>query len=137
VMGGRGNILGWDVEVNKALDNMLMRWNKHKNKRRGSPIDRIKKITLLLVCLYYTIWEIISYSQGVITPMCISLDLGRIWLDKVYVNGVYHRTRPYRVLYMSSMQVYLEYMAILILYATVIVLNNILKNMVFFEKKFT
>jgi hypothetical protein len=25
VMGGRGNILGWDVEVNKALDNMLMR----------------------------------------------------------------------------------------------------------------
>ena len=66
--------------------------------------------------------------------MCIYLDLGRIWPDEVYVDGVYHHTRPSRVLCMSSMQVYLEYMVILILYITVIVLNNILKNMGSFEK---
>jgi hypothetical protein len=71
--------------------------------------------------------KIISYSQGVVTPMCISLDLGRIWPNEVYVDGVYHRTRPSRVLCMSSMQVCLEYVVILILYTTVIVLNNILK----------
>ena len=35
---------------------------------------------------------------------------------------------------MTSMYVYLEYMVILILYATIIVLNNILKNMGSFEK---
>ena len=61
--------------------------------------------------------------------MCISLDLGRIWLDEVYVDGVYHYTRPSKVLYMTSMYVYLEYMVILILYATIIVLYNILKSM--------
>ena len=66
--------------------------------------------------------------------MRIYLDLGRIWPDEVYVDGVYHHTRPSRVLCMSSMQVYLEYMVILILYTTVIVLNNILKNMGSFEK---
>ena len=69
--------------------------------------------------------------------MCISLDLGRIWPDEVYVNGVYHHTRLSRVLCMTSMYVYLEYMIILILYATIIVLYNILKNMCSFEKKFT
>ena len=36
---------------------------------------------------------------------------------------------------MTSMYVYLEYMVILILYATIIVLYNILKNICFFEKK--
>ena len=66
--------------------------------------------------------------------MFISQDLGYIWPDKVYVYGVYNHTRPSRVLCMSSMQVYLEYMVILTLYTTVIVLNNILKNMGSFEK---
>jgi hypothetical protein len=66
--------------------------------------------------------------------MCIFLDLGHIWLNEEYVDGVYHHTRPSRVLCISSMQVYLEYMVILILYTTVIVLNNILKNMGSFEK---
>jgi len=67
--------------------------------------------------------------------MCISLDLGRIWPDEVYVDGVYHHTRPSRVLRMTSMYVYLEYMVILILYATIIILYNILKHMCSFEKK--
>ena len=67
------------------------------------------------------------------TPMCISLDLGCIWPDEVYVDEVYHHTRPSRILCMTSMYVYLEYMVILILYATIIVLYNILKNMCSFE----
>ena len=66
--------------------------------------------------------------------MCISLDLGRIWPDEVYVDRVYHHTRPSMVLCMTSMYVYLEYMVILILYATIIVLYNILKNMYSFQK---
>ena len=78
--------------------------------------------------------EIIFYSQGVVTSMYISLDLGCIWPDEVYVDGVYHHTRPSRVLCMTSMYVYLEYMVILILYATIIVLYNILKNMCSFKK---
>ena len=69
--------------------------------------------------------------------MCISLNLGRIWPDEVYVDEVYHHTRPFMVLCMISMYVYLKYMVILILYATIIVLYNILKNMCSFEKKFT
>ena len=69
--------------------------------------------------------------------MCISLDLGHIWPDEVYVGGVYHHTRPSRILCMISMYVYLEYMVILILYATIIVLYNILKNMCSFEIFFT
>ena len=36
--------------------------------------------------------EIISYSHEVVTLMCISLDLGHIWPDEVYVDGVYHHT---------------------------------------------
>ena len=79
----------------------------------------------------YIYREIISYSHGVVTPMCISLDLGRIWSDEVYVDGVYHHTRLSRVPCMISMYVSLEYMVILILYATVIVLYNILKIWVF------
>ena len=69
--------------------------------------------------------------------MCISLDLWRIWPDEVYVDGVYHRTRPCRVLCMTNMYIYLDYMVILILYATIIILYNIIKNMCSFEKKFT
>ena len=78
---------------------------------------------------------IISYFQGVVTSMCISLDLERIWSGEVYVDGVYRRTKPSRILCMTNMYVYLEYMVILILYATIIVLYNILKNMCSFEKK--
>ena len=77
--------------------------------------------------------KIISYSHRVVTPMCISLDLRRIWPDEVYVDGVYHHTRPSRVICMTSMYVYLEYMVILILYATMIVLYKILKNMYSFD----
>ena len=53
--------------------------------------------------------------------MCISLDLGRIWPDEVYVDGVYDHTKPSRVVCMSSMQVHVEYMVILILYSIVVV----------------
>jgi len=75
------------------------------------------------VCLYiYIYMEIIFYCYGVVTPMYISLDLGRIWPDEVYVDGVYHHIRPSSVLYMKSMYVYLEYMIIIILYATIIIL---------------
>jgi hypothetical protein len=65
--------------------------------------------------------EIISYSQGVVTLMCIFLDLGRIWPDEVYTDGVYDHTKPSRIVCMSSIQVYIEYMVILILYSTAVV----------------
>ena len=57
---------------------------------------------------------------GVVTPMSISLDLGCIWPDEVYVDEVYDHTRPSRVVCMSSMHTYIEYMVILILYTTVV-----------------
>ena len=53
--------------------------------------------------------------------MCISLYLGCIWPDEVYVNEVYDHTRLSWVVCISSMQAYIEYMVILILYATIIV----------------
>ena len=53
--------------------------------------------------------------------MCISLDLGCIWPDEVCVDGVYDHTKPSWVVCMSSMQVYIEYMVILILYSTAVV----------------
>ena len=65
--------------------------------------------------------------------MCISLDLWRIWPDEVYVDGIYHHTRPSIVLCMTNMYVYLEYMVILILYVIIVVLYIILKNMCSFE----
>jgi hypothetical protein len=65
--------------------------------------------------------EIISYPEGVI-PMCIYLDLGCICSDQVYVNGVYDYARPSRVVCTSSMQVYIEYIVILILYTNIMVL---------------
>ena len=58
------------------------------------------------------------YEQETIS-IYISLDLWRTWPDEVYVDEVYHHTRPSRVLYMTSMYIYLEYMVILILYATI------------------
>jgi hypothetical protein len=39
-----------------------------------------------------------------------------IWPDEVYVDEIYDHTRPSTVVYMSSMQVYVEYMVILIIY---------------------
>ena len=55
--------------------------------------------------------------------MCISLDLRCIWPGEVYVDEVYDHIRPSIVVRMSNMQVYIEYMVILILYTTVIVLE--------------
>jgi hypothetical protein len=42
--------------------------------------------------------------------MFIYLDLACIWPDEVYVDRVYDHTGLSRVGYMSSMQVYIEYM---------------------------
>ena len=66
--------------------------------------------------------------------MCISLDLGRIWPDEMYVDEVYHHTRPSRVLCMTNMYVYLECTIILILYTIIIVLYNIFKNICSLKK---
>jgi hypothetical protein len=54
------------------------------------------------------------------TLMFISLDLEYIWPNEVYVHEVYDHTRPFMVVCMSSMQVYVEYIVILILYTTVV-----------------
>ena len=50
----------------------------------------------LLIFVWIQRREIISYSQGIVTPtpMYISLDLRCIWPDKVYVDEVYDHTRP-------------------------------------------
>jgi len=53
--------------------------------------------------------------------MCISLNLGRIWPDEVYVDEVYDHTKPSKVVYMLSMYTYIEYVVILIIYTTVVV----------------
>jgi hypothetical protein len=57
----------------------------------------------------------------IVTPICISLDLGRIWPDEVYVDEVYDRTKLFMIIYMSSIQEYIEFIVILILYSTVVV----------------
>jgi len=56
----------------------------------------------------------------VITPMCISLNLGRIWPNEVYVDKVYDHTKPSKVVYMLSMHAYIKYVIILIIYTTVV-----------------
>jgi hypothetical protein len=61
--------------------------------------------------------------------MFISLDLEYIWSNEVYVHEVYDHTRPSMVVCKSSMQVYVEYMVILILYTTIVNFSNILKSM--------
>jgi hypothetical protein len=43
-------------------------------------------------------------------------NLEYMWPNEVYVDEVYDHTRPSTVVCMSSMQVYVEYMVILILY---------------------
>jgi hypothetical protein len=53
--------------------------------------------------------------------MFISLDLEYIRHNELYVHEVYDHTRPSMVACMSSMQVYVEYMVILILYTTIVV----------------
>ena len=77
-------------------------------------------MNVLVIYIYNR--EIIFYSQGVVTPMCISLDLRCLWPNKVCVDEAYDHTKPSRVICISNMQVYIEYMVILILYTTVIVL---------------
>jgi hypothetical protein len=52
--------------------------------------------------------------------MGVSLDLEYIWPKKLYVHEVYDHTRPFMVVCMSSMQVYVEYVVILILYTIVV-----------------
>ena len=42
-------------------------------------------------------------SDDLVTPMCISQDLGCIWPDKVYICGACNHIRPSRVVCMSSM----------------------------------
>jgi hypothetical protein len=49
--------------------------------------------------------------------------ISRFWgicPDEVYVDVVYEHTKPSRVVCMSSMQVYIEYMVVLILYSIVV-----------------
>ena len=60
------------------------------------------------------------YSLEVVTPMCVSLDLRHIWSSEVYVDVVYDHTKSSRVVCISSMQVYLKYIVILILYSTAV-----------------
>jgi hypothetical protein len=48
--------------------------------------------------------------------MCISIDLGRIWPNEVYVDEIYDHTKPSKVVYMLSMHVYIKYVVILIIY---------------------
>jgi len=52
--------------------------------------------------------------------MCISLDLGRIWPDEVYVDEVYDHTKLSKVACMLSMHAYIEYVVILNIYTTVV-----------------
>jgi hypothetical protein len=39
-----------------------------------------------------------------------------VYIDEVYVDEIYDHTRPSTVVCMSSMQVYVEFMVILIIY---------------------
>jgi hypothetical protein len=39
------------------------------------------------------------YSQGVVTPICISLHLGCIWSNEMYVDRVYGHTIPSKIVY--------------------------------------
>ena len=48
--------------------------------------------------------------------MCISLNLGHIWPDKVHVDEVYDHTKPSKVVYRLSKHAYIEYVVILIIY---------------------
>jgi hypothetical protein len=74
------------------------------------------------------VFTLYSYSKALeyrfrvpIVGSLISLYLEYIWPNEVYVHEVYDHTRPFMVVCMSSMQVYGEYMVILILYTIVVV----------------
>ena len=62
----------------------------------------------LSLYIYIYIYIYISFLLPVviITLMCISLDLGRIWPDEVYVDEVYDHTEPSKVVYMLSIHAY-------------------------------
>ena len=68
------------------------------------------------MCVYIYIWKLFP------TPRDVYISRFRANMARLSVC-------------MTSMYVYLEYIVILILYATIIVLYNILKNMCSFEKK--
>jgi hypothetical protein len=54
--------------------------------------------------------------------MSISQDLGRIWLNEVFVDRVYDHTRPSTIVYISSMQVYIHRVySCTYLYSTIVV----------------
>ena len=53
--------------------------------------------------------------------MCVSLDLRYIWSNEVYINVAYDHTKSSKVTCISSMQVYMKYMVILILYSTAVI----------------
>ena len=48
------------------------------------------------------------HPKFLFTPMCISLDLGCIWPDEVYVDEVYDHTKPSKVIYMLNMHAYIS-----------------------------
>jgi len=56
----------------------------------------------------------------VVTLMSISLDLGCIWPDEMYIDEVNDHTRPCRVICMLSMHAYIEYVVILIVYNIIV-----------------
>jgi hypothetical protein len=54
--------------------------------------------------------------------MFISQDLRRIWLNEVFVDGVYDHTRPSTVVCILSMQVYIHRVySYTYLYSTIVV----------------
>jgi hypothetical protein len=65
--------------------------------------------------------------------MCVSQDLECIWPDEMYVHGVCDHIRLSGVLCMSGMQVCIEYVDILILDTTTMVLYQYTKNVGSFE----
>ena len=68
----------------------------------------------------YATWTLSTKVSVVVTLICISLDLWRIWSDEVYVDEVYDHTKLSKVVYMLSMHAYIEYVVILIIYTTVV-----------------
>ena len=75
------------------------------------------RVTTFFICVYRNNSFLLTV---VVTSICISLDLERIWLDEVYVDEVYNHTKPSKVVCMLSMHAYIEYVIILIIYTTVV-----------------
>jgi len=72
------------------------------------------------IYIYIYIYDNSFFLPVVVTPMCIPLDLGRIWPNEVYVDEVYDNTKPSKVVYMLNMNAYIEYVVILIIYTTLV-----------------